>query len=258
MIHRQGSTLEKGLLSALLEEERITHLIHTAGARTSECASDPKAGFESNVLGTDTVFRAAKNCDSIEKVIYFSSAAVYGAHPAKPTESSDLAPPTPYAITKAASEISALGHTERSNYSTIVLRPGFVVGPHSKGTLPTFLKEALAGQEAKLSFSKRFFLHWAPDLSHAVSVLLGLRTLAKWNVIHPPGIAVTLSELQSAIEDFCSESGVSSKAETSCISDTPFPEDLDQEQFRKLVPNFSATTLLQMIDQIATGGRRNG
>lgn len=251
VIHKRGSILNGDFLSALLEEERITHLIHTAGVRTSECASDPQAGFEANVVGADRVFEAAAKCPTVEKLVHFSTAAVYGRHPNTPTESSEPAPPSPYAITKATSEISALGHTQGASYSTLVLRPGFVVGPHSQGTLPSWLRDALAGRETAISFPERFFLHWAPDVSLAVSELLALKSLEKWEVVHPPGIPVTLTELRTAIEEFGVKAGITTRMEISPILETPFPTNLAQQKFQRLVPDFPVTPLSQMIDQMA-------
>src|SRR5689334_19874360 len=52
-------------------------IVHLAGVLTLACRADPIRGAEINLLGTLNVFEAARD-HSISRIVYTSSAAVYG------------------------------------------------------------------------------------------------------------------------------------------------------------------------------------
>jgi len=252
VIHYEGSILDTGLLIELLLNHKITHLIHAAGARTSEFALDPLTGFEANVLGTDQVFRAALQCPTLEQLIHFSTAAVYGGHQTCPDESAPLAPATPYAISKAASEMAVQGHAGSALFSTVILRPGFVLGPYSHSALSTFITNAITEEKAALSFPDRFFLHWAPDLAAAVCALLNNELSGSFEVLHPPGKATSLSALHDVLIDYCRGQEHSPAISLSAIEDTPFPERLNPSKFTDLVGASHSTEWGEILERLST------
>ena len=89
--------------------------------------------FMVNVEGTKNVVRAAAAAN-VERVVLFSTIAVYPASPGgMADESTPVAPVTPYAQSKVAAEQIALGATNRrSEGLSTVLRLAAVYGPHVK------------------------------------------------------------------------------------------------------------------------------
>src|SRR6266850_6455210 len=75
-----GDITDAGALSPLIERHAVTNLIHLAGLQVPTCRADPRLGALVNVIGTINVFEAARRAASqIKRVVYASSAAVFGA-----------------------------------------------------------------------------------------------------------------------------------------------------------------------------------
>src|SRR5262245_36594121 len=67
-----------GAVRSALESSGARRVIHLAGLQVPTCKADPVAGAFVNVIGTLNVFEAAKAV-GVERVVYASSAAVFGA-----------------------------------------------------------------------------------------------------------------------------------------------------------------------------------
>ncbi len=97
-----------------------------------------------NVVGTAAVLAAARATGSNPKVLFVSSAEVYGT--VRPeelplSEASELRPATPYAASKAAAEQVALQCFRGFGQPVIVVRPFNHIGP---GQAPVFAVPAMA------------------------------------------------------------------------------------------------------------------
>jgi UDP-glucose 4-epimerase len=115
--------------------------------------SDPMLNHESNVTGTFHVFEAARR-SGVKRVVYASSAAVYGDEPGLPKqESSLIAPLSPYAAAKYIAEIYAKSYAAAygAQISFVGLRYMNVFGPRQdpsspySGVLSIFCQAALQG-----------------------------------------------------------------------------------------------------------------
>ena len=91
----QGDVSEYAQVRSAIGESGATRIIHLAGLQVPFCRNDPAAGARVNVLGTIHMFEAAKAA-GIERVVYASSAAVYGPpdDAGAPDESSRCDPTT--------------------------------------------------------------------------------------------------------------------------------------------------------------------
>jgi len=127
----QGDIRDTEALAEAMKD--ITRVVHLA-AQVSVPASveNPALTHEVNVIGTRNVFEAARHA-GVKRVVYASSAAVYGDHPELPkTEESLLQPKSPYATSKATNEVDALA----SGLSTMGLRFFNVYGPGQEANHP--------------------------------------------------------------------------------------------------------------------------
>ena len=113
---------------------------------------EPLYNHLSNVNGTFNVFDAARDC-GVRRVVYASSAAVYGNLPKLPKQESDpLAPITPYAAAKQMSEIMAGAYTASYGVEMVGLRYMNIFGPRQdpsspySGVLSIFCRRAMQGQ----------------------------------------------------------------------------------------------------------------
>lgn len=110
---------------------------------------DPQLNHRSNVTGTFNVFEAARQA-GVRRVIYASSAAVYGNATALPHREDDpVMPLTPYAAAKHMNEVMAKTYTVAYGLETIGLRYMNVFGPRQNpsspysGVLSIFCRAAL-------------------------------------------------------------------------------------------------------------------
>lgn len=129
----QGDVTDLANLELALEQQEITHIIHLAGLQVPVCRADPLLGAKVNVLGTLTVFEAMlKHREQIQRLIYASSAAVFGPHEDFTTSpvADDvlLTPRTHYGVFKCCNESNARVYFQDHGLSSIGLRPWTVYG----------------------------------------------------------------------------------------------------------------------------------
>lgn len=121
-------------------------IVHLAGlSHVGESWQQPELYFRVNVLGSENLLRAAGDA----RVIVASSAEVYGAVPEEEqplTEDREVAPMSPYGMTKAAMERIALLH------DATVVRSFNIVGP---GQGPSFALPTFAGQLKAIAAGER-------------------------------------------------------------------------------------------------------
>ncbi len=152
----------------------IDRVIHLAGLQLPFCAADPARGASVNVLGTIAVFELAKRL-GIERVVYASSAAVYGPRDryAEPTLAADAPfwPTSHYGVYKIANEQGAGVYWQNDGISSIGLRPHTVYGPgRDRGmtSKPTLAMIAAAtGRPYHIGFGGRYQFQYADDAAKA-------------------------------------------------------------------------------------------
>ncbi len=113
---------------------------------------DPIASNEVNVTGTLNVLVAARDAN-VERVVYASSAAVYGNADALPLhEGMPTRPASPYGVSKLAGERYLEAFTRTWGLPTIALRYLNVFGPRQNpgsdyaAAIPRFISCTLAGE----------------------------------------------------------------------------------------------------------------
>lgn len=113
---------------------------------------NPRDYFETNVLGTLNVARAAL-AHGVERVVHTSTSEVYGSARAVPiTEDHPLEPQSPYAASKVGAD-KAMDSFHRSfGLPVTVLRPFNTFGPYqsARAIIPTIISQAIAGHGLRL------------------------------------------------------------------------------------------------------------
>lgn len=122
-----GSVLNKNLVNTLVKNSDI--VIHAAAyADVGACVRNYDVDFENNVVGTFNVLDAAKK-QEIEKIIFVSSASVYGSGNSKIfRENQALAPISTYGASKLWGETEAKLFYSLYNVPTVSLRYFSVYG----------------------------------------------------------------------------------------------------------------------------------
>lgn len=113
---------------------------------------NPVVSNECNVNGTLNVLRAAQQC-GVRRVVVASSSSIYGNSPVLPkVETMPVAPLSPYAVSKLATEQYAVSFWHSYGLETVALRYFNVFGPRQDPTsayaavIPKFLSLMLDGK----------------------------------------------------------------------------------------------------------------
>jgi nucleoside-diphosphate-sugar epimerase len=168
----QGDITSFDQVDRCIAEHGITHPIHLAALQVPFCAVDPIAGARVNVIGTLNIFEAArKRKDLIQRIVYASSAAVFGPEEfyghATVREGAELHPGTHYGVFKQCNEGNARVYFQTDGISSVGLRPWAVYGVgRDQGITsgPTkAIKAAVLGRPYKLQFTGRLDMQYVDD-----------------------------------------------------------------------------------------------
>jgi GDP-4-dehydro-6-deoxy-D-mannose reductase len=139
-VHR-GDVGDAAVVRGCVERVRPDIVVHLAGqAVPALAAQDPQAAVRVNVLGTSALVEALRG--GVARLVFASTAEVYGVPAAPAREDAPLRPPNVYAATKVAAE--ALVRTLGA--AAIVLRPVGQLGPRQH---PGLAASAFARQIAQ-------------------------------------------------------------------------------------------------------------
>src|SRR5213075_3022225 len=152
-----GDITDVAAVRSALEESGAKRIIHLAGLQVPTCKADPVAGAFVNVIGTLNLFEAAKSI-GVERVVYASSAAVYGASDTDlpMTESSASEPLTHYGVFKRANEGNARVYFFDHGLNSVGLRPLTVYGVNRDTGLTSDPTKAMKAAVLGLPFHIRF------------------------------------------------------------------------------------------------------
>jgi UDP-glucose 4-epimerase len=141
---------EAALRGAVSGVDAVFHL--AAMVSSKESMENPRECVEINVLGTLNVLRAAADAGA-RKLVFASSAAVYGDDPPVPTvETATPQPKSPYAITKLDGEYYCEMFSREGWLETASLRFFNVFGPRQDpagpyaAAVPAFIELAMRGE----------------------------------------------------------------------------------------------------------------
>jgi UDP-glucose 4-epimerase len=129
-----------------------SRVIHLAADSINKSVADPYSSFEMNIAGSHNIFASAAD-QGVERVVYASSASVYGDPKKLPMHEDDqLSPLTPYCITKRTGEDMLAYYERAKGLSWAALRFFNVYGPGQKTTayytsvINHFVNRLLAGE----------------------------------------------------------------------------------------------------------------
>ena len=141
-------------LRALLERERVTHIIHAGGVSGPMVMADDPAGVITiNVTGSMNLLYAAMDC-SVRTFVYCSSVAAIGDfyEPTPIGEDYPMRPASTYGCSKAAMDYVLRGLWRKVPLDICSLRLTAVYGPGRKTefNIDTIVRAALAGKPARI------------------------------------------------------------------------------------------------------------
>jgi len=178
----KGNVCNTDLVSLLLQEHNITHVIHFAAQSHVQRSFDDSLSFtHDNIVGTHQLLECCRKYNKLERFIHVSTDEVYGeslneVNEQHKTEQSILCPTNPYAATKAGAELIAQSYAHSYKMPIIITRGNNVYGPNQypEKLISKFIK--LLKEDKKVSIQGdgscvRAFLH-AKDTARAFECIL--------------------------------------------------------------------------------------
>ena len=201
-----GDITESDALLPLLEKHSITQIIHLAGLQVPTCKADPLLGAMVNVVGTINVFEAARrSAGQIKKVVYASSAAVFGAEQKDGalTERDEPHPGSHYGVFKRCNEGNARIYYLDHGLSSIGLRPLTVYGVGRDFGItsdPTkAMKAVVVGRPFHIRFGGRTDFQYVADTAD-VFIRASLSDLEGAHVFNLHGETIHVSDVVAEVE----------------------------------------------------------
>lgn len=152
-------------LSRTLKENDISTVMHLVGLPlVSECEKNPQLSYQLNTLSTQSVVEAMRRAD-VKKVVFASSACVYGYQKKERVSEQDLPnPDSIYAFHKLLSEAIIKSYHERYGINFVILRPFNVYGveaTYGKDVLSIFIRRVIDRKPLHIMGPNKFrdFIH---------------------------------------------------------------------------------------------------
>jgi UDP-glucose 4-epimerase len=144
-----GSVTDRDLVDRLVAQNRL--VFHLAARNIIASTANPRDDFETNIGGTLNILMSARE-HSVDRVVYTSSASVYGNPRSIPINEDDgLASLSPYAVSKLGGENYCAAFYESYGVPTACVRYSNVYGPGQRyenpysGVVAKFMRDARAG-----------------------------------------------------------------------------------------------------------------
>ncbi|KUL58548.1 dTDP-glucose 4,6-dehydratase [Streptomyces sp. NRRL S-1521] len=191
-----GSVCDAELVDALVADHG--QIVHFAAESHVDRSIAGGADFtRTNVLGTQTLLDAALR-HGVSPFLHVSTDEVYGSLPhGAATEESPLAPNSPYAASKAASDLIALAHHRTHGLDVRVTRcsNNFGAHQHPEKLIPRFLAALLDGDSVPLYGDGLQIRDWLHTDDHVRGLEL-VRTGGRPGEVYNIGGGTSLTNLE--------------------------------------------------------------
>ena len=239
-----GDITEPEALSPIIDKFGVTHIIHLAGLQVPICKANPRLGAMVNVIGTINVFEAARRAgDSIQRVVYASSAAVFGMmEKERPLTERDAAnPATHYGAFKRCNEDNARVYHQDAGVNSIGLRPLTIYGVGRDFGLtsdPTkAMKATVVGRPFHMRFGGRTDFQYVADTAD-IFIRAATSDLKGAHVFNLHGETVHVADIVAEIERGWPDSTITYADEPLAI-----PPEMDDSAIRAALGDLPVTPL---------------
>jgi dTDP-glucose 4,6-dehydratase len=167
----RGDIADSDLVDGLMGE--VDEVVHFAAeSHVDRSIAGPAAFVMTNVVGTQTLLQAARAND-VTRFVHVSTDEVYGSVDAgSATERDPLEPTSPYAASKASSDLLALAFHRTYGLPVVVTRCTNNYGPYQlpEKLIPRFVTRLLSGQRVPLYGDGRQVRDWLHVDDHCGAV----------------------------------------------------------------------------------------
>ncbi len=159
-------------LDALMRRERPTHVVNFAAqSMVGESWQYPDHWMMTNVVSMVRLHERLRRHDFLERYVHVTTPEVYGSTEGWIREDAPFNPSTPYAVSRAAGDMSLRTYFAQYQFPVVFTRAANVYGPGQQlyRIMPRTILAAMGGQKLRLDGggkSVRAFIHMA-DVSDA-------------------------------------------------------------------------------------------
>jgi dTDP-glucose 4,6-dehydratase len=159
-------------IMALLDKEKPAYVVNFAAqSMVGESWKYPEHWFQTNVVATVKLHDQLRQRDYLKKYVHFTTPEVYGSTDGFIREDAPFNPSTPYAVSRAASDMSLRTFFEAYKFPVVFTRAANVYGPGQPlyRIIPRTLLFFKIGEKLSLhggGHSRRSFIHMQ-DVSDA-------------------------------------------------------------------------------------------
>jgi dTDP-glucose 4,6-dehydratase len=140
-------------LEKLMREERPTHVVNFAAqSMVGESWLYPDHWMMTNVVSTVRLHDMLRKCDFMDRYVHVTTPEVYGSTDGWIREGARYNPSTPYAVSRAAGDMSLATYFQNYDFPVVFTRAANVYGPGQQlyRIVPRTILAALAGQKLRL------------------------------------------------------------------------------------------------------------
>jgi len=161
----RGDILELASIERIFFEYQVDTILHLVGLPAIDsCEKNPRFSFLLNVMSVQNTLEAMRMAD-VKRIIFASSATVYGSQQKTPTKETDpVRPNTIYGYHKLIAEETIKSYSQAYGIEHVIFRLFNVYGanPHlGKEVISIFIRKALKGESLTVKGPNKFrdFVH---------------------------------------------------------------------------------------------------
>lgn len=159
--------LNNGLdeIMALLDREKPSHIVNFAAqSMVGQSWEHPEHWFQTNAVSTTVLFNRLRRVDYVDRYVHVTTPEVYGSTDGFITEAAPLNPSTPYAVSRAAGDMSLQSFVSAYGFPAVATRAANVYGPGQQlyRIIPRTILYIRLGKTLSLhggGHSRRSFIH---------------------------------------------------------------------------------------------------
>ena len=207
-------------ITALINSKKPEYIVNFAAqSMVAQSWDRPDHWFTTNVVSTVKLHDRLRHCDFLKKYVHISTPEVYGSSKEHLIESNSYYPSTPYAVSRAATDMNLHAFFNSYKFPVIFTRAANVYGPGQQlyRIIPRAIFFIKLGKKIPLhggGISKRSFIH-VQDVANAT--LSAMQHAPLGEIFH---IATKNSiTIKSLIEKICKLMGVCFEEHVEVVSE---------------------------------------
>lgn len=163
-------------LMGLIQKNKPNYIVNFAAqSMVGESWDYPADWMMTNVVSTTKLFERLRHLDHLDRYVHITTPEVYGSTNGWVDESAPFNPSTPYAVSRAAGDMSLIAYHRGYGLPMVMTRAANVYGPGQQiyRIIPRAILRALSGERLQLQgggLSERSFIH-IDDVSRATQLV---------------------------------------------------------------------------------------